>query len=146
MASPFAALISLGSAFFFGLSVVCVKRALRGTSALGASTATTAINVAVLLAVYAVTSQAPFTTEALIFFMTAGLFARALARTLNYLSVERIGASAASTLSNASPLLALPLAYVMLHETLGLHIVAGAILIAIGVVLLGFGAEEVLSP
>lgn len=136
--------MALGSAASFGASVVFVKRALASSTPIAASLLTIGINVIILGGLYAVTAQSSLTPlEALVFFVAAGLLAPGLARTLNFLSVDRIGASAGLTLSNTSPLFVVPLAAIVLQEQVTLQIVGGALLIVAGIVILGAETESI---
>lgn len=144
MASYLTLILAIGTAFSFGASVVLVKRALRGSTPIAASILTIGVNVVVLGGLLALfPQQAPAGLDALVFFVVAGLLAPGLARTMNFLSVERIGASAGLTLSNASPLFVLPIAPFILGEQLTPYIVGGASLIVIGILVLGAETEGI---
>lgn len=132
MSSVFALL----SAIFFAGNAVCVRLALRGSTAATATITSVVTNIGALWLLAAFTGALPrvFQLSALIF-LVAGAFAPALARLSYYESISIIGVARASTLSNTTPVFAAMLAVPILHEQLTWRLLLGTILVIIGVAL-----------
>ena len=132
MSSVFALLSSI----FFAGNAVCVRLALRGSTAATATLASVVTNIAALwlLAVFTGSLSRVFQPASLIF-LAAGAFAPAFARLTYYESISIIGVARASTLSNTTPIFTAILAVPILHEQMTWRLILGTLMVVAGVAL-----------
>ena len=132
MSSVFALLSSI----FFAGNAVCVRLALRGSTAATATLASVVTNIAALwlLAVFTGSLSRVFQPASLIF-LAAGAFAPAFARLTYYESINIIGVARASTLSNTTPIFTAILAVLILHEQMTWRLILGTLMVVAGVAL-----------
>lgn len=78
-----------------------------------------------------------FTLLSLLALAVAGVIHFVLGRSLNYNTVSLLGASRASILANASPLMSVGLAVLLLREEITANILVGAALTVLGPILIG---------
>jgi drug/metabolite transporter (DMT)-like permease len=67
--------------------------------------------------------------------LAAGMFGTGMGSLLYVIGIQQAGAARAALLSSTSPLFALPLAAVVLHERLTARVIAGAIVSVAGIFL-----------
>ena len=132
MSSVFALLSSI----FFAGNAVCVRLALRGSTAATATLASVVTNIAALwlLAAFTGSLSRVFQPASLIF-LAAGAFAPAFARLTYYESINIIGVARASTLSNTTPIFTAILAVPILHEQMTWRLILGTLMVVAGVAL-----------
>lgn len=129
-------LFALLSAIFFAGNALCVRLALRGSTAATATITSVLTNIGALwlLATFAGGLSRVWHPAALIF-LAAGAFAPALARLTYYESINLIGVARASTISNTTPIFSAALAVPLLGEVVSWRLAAGTLLVVIGVAL-----------
>lgn len=129
-------LFALLSAALFAANALCVRLALRGSTAATATLTSVLTNIAALwlLAILG-GSLGRVLHPASLVFLAAGAFAPALARLTYYESINIIGVARAATISNTTPLFAAILAIAVLGEHLTWQLGAGTVLVVIGVVM-----------
>jgi len=127
---------ALLSSIFFAGNAVCVRLALRGSTAATATLASVVTNIAALwlLAVFTGSLSRVFQPASLIF-LAAGAFAPAFARLTYYESINIIGVARASTLSNTTPIFTAILAVLILHEQMTWRLILGTLMVVAGVAL-----------
>lgn len=129
-------LFALVSAALFAGNALCVRLALRGSTATTVTLTSIATNLGTLWVVAALSgSLADAVTSPALIFLLAGAFAPALARLTYYESIHLIGITRASTLSSTSPLFAAILAVPILGEHLSWRVAAGTVFVVTGLVL-----------
>jgi len=127
---------ALLSSIFFAGNAVCVRLALRGSTAATATLASVVTNIAALwlLAAFTGSLSRVFQPASLIF-LAAGAFAPAFARLTYYESINIIGVARASTLSNTTPIFTAILAVPILHEQMTWRLILGTLMVVAGVAL-----------
>jgi drug/metabolite transporter (DMT)-like permease len=129
-----AVLLALASAFLFGSTTVAMRVAFRrGALAEGGALFTVLIAIAVVLPFAVV--QRGFTTGVWPFLL-AGLLGPGLSQFLFTFAVREAGAARTSVVIGSGPLFAIAIAFVFLDEPLEAALVAGAVLIVAGGLLL----------
>lgn len=88
--------------------------------------------VALAVAVLNLEDVSRLSLTALLWFSLVGIVNYVIGRQFNYLSVKYIGAAKAATLFSSSPLFAMALAVTLIGESINLMIVAGTIIIVVG--------------
>jgi DME family drug/metabolite transporter len=132
-------LLALAASLAFAVAAVLIKRGLQHATPLAAvllSVHFTAATVWLLAA--ATESLVPLLTGRVWPFVIAGLAAPGLARLGLYLGVHRVGASRASALASVAPLFAMTMAVAALGERPTWGLLAGAVAIVGGGVLLSY--------
>ncbi len=139
-------LLALLSAAFFAGNAICVRLALRGSSAATAVLVSLITNLGGLWLLAALRgSLAHVLTSASLVFVLAGVFAPALARLTLYKSIDIIGVARATTISNTTPIFSAILAVPFLGETLSWRVALGTVLVVVGVALTVRPEGEVVS-
>jgi drug/metabolite transporter (DMT)-like permease len=129
-----AVLLALASAFLFGATTVAMRVAFRrGALAEGGALFTVLVALAVVLPV--AVAQRDLTTGVWPFLL-AGLLGPGLSQFLFTFAVREAGAARTSVVIGMGPLFAIAIAYVFLGEPLEAALVAGAVLIVAGGLLL----------
>lgn len=126
-------LFALTSAVFFAANALCVRWALRGATATTITLASVVTNLVLLWGVAGIfgAPRVAFGVPALIF-LGAGVLSPALARLTLYESINLIGVSRASMISNTTPIFSALLAVPLLGEQVSWRIGAGTLLVVIG--------------
>jgi drug/metabolite transporter, DME family len=134
---PAAPFLALTAALGFALARVVLKRALPHTTPLTAVVVSIVFTGTVLWGVAVLTAPLSLlATTAIWPFVIAGLVAPGLSRLLVYVGIDRVGAARASAISPIAPFSAIFLAVVFLGERPSPGLLAGAICIVVGSVLL----------
>jgi uncharacterized membrane protein len=132
-------LLALASALAFAAAAILVKRGLQHATPLAAVLLSVHFTAATMWLLAAATqSPAALLTPRVWPFVVAGLAAPGLARLGLYVGVDRVGASRASALAALAPLFAVTIAVLALGEDLGWGLLAGAVAIVAGGVLLAY--------
>lgn len=132
MSSVFALLSSI----FFAGNAVCVRLALRGSTAATATLVSVVTNILALWLLATLTgSLSRVFQPASLTFLLAGAFAPAFARLTYYESINIIGIARASTLSNTTPIFTAMLAVPILHEQMTWRLIVGTLMVVGGVAL-----------
>ncbi len=126
-------IFALVSAALFAGNALCVRLALRGSTAATVTLTSVATNLVTLWVVATLSgSVAKAVTGPALIFLVAGAFAPALARLTLYESIDLIGVTRASTISNTTPIFAAVLAVPVLGEHLSWRVAAGTVLVVVG--------------
>jgi len=126
-------LLALASAALFGAMTIAIRLALRPGDDAGLVTLATVLPAFV---VSLVAAAVPHDAHGAWPFLLAGLLAPGASQILFTLAVREAGASRTSVTVGAAPLVAVAIALVLLHEPLRLPLVAGALCVVAGGVLL----------
>jgi len=142
-----AVLYALLAAFSLGGYTIVVERGLRYSSPLSGILIMLIVETSVLMSLAGFTGGFFFQMEssivfALVAFVLAGVLAPGLGNLLSYVSIERLGVVVSSPISASSPLFATLGAILVLGESPTVSIIAGTILISIGIALVYFGGLE----
>ncbi len=130
------------AALSFGLNAVLVRKALKYTTPATATISVAAVQTLILSTVLAFERPA-FNLEAVGYFIVAGFLAAIMGRTFNYMSIEALGVPISTSLVGTNPLWAMILGVVFLGEVVTLPVIAGSILVVIGVALIsGLGKDS----
>lgn len=128
-----AVLLALASAAAFGAMTVAIRR---GLAAGGGAMRATLATLTTALAITFVSSLPRHDYAGAWKFFLAGLLAPGLSQLLFTLSVREVGASRTSVTVGSAPLFALAIAFVLLGEPVRVPLVAGAVAVVAGGVLL----------
>jgi drug/metabolite transporter (DMT)-like permease len=130
-------LLAFGTALSFTLMNLAVRQGGRGHPGESAVLPTLVVNVAVFTALFAMAGAAggvrDVRTDAALVFMSIGLTGAFLGRTFLFAGISRIGVVRASALKNATPVVTLVLAVVLIGERFTILGVAGIVLILVAV-------------
>ena len=123
---------ALIAAFSFGLSHVLVRKAMRHSTPATATVSVAAVQVAFLSSIL-VFNPPTINWIAIAYFIFAGFLAAIMGRTLNYLSINKLGVPISSSLTGTNPIFAMIIGVIFLGEKTSLAIIAGSVLVVIGV-------------
>jgi len=131
-------LFAIGAAFFYGFSDFLTRVGLRRSNAQSAVLFSTVSGLLapLVIALYTI-PVSQFATRALFFFVLAGIIGPFIARYLLYVGIERLGVSIASPLANIKPAFGALIAVLFLGEKLNAPIIAGTLVIIVGVTVIG---------
>lgn len=136
---------ALIAAFSFGLNAVLVRKGMKESTPVTATLMVAGVQVTILSALLLFDPPA-FNWTAVFYFILAGLFAAILGRTLNYLSIDKLGVPISTSLTGTNPIFALILAVIFLGEKVSTATVLGSLLVVVGIALMsGSGAEGKLN-
>jgi drug/metabolite transporter, DME family len=130
-------LIALLASALFGACAVLLKRGYLHASPLASNLVICASNVAIfwIICIFFVPLEL-FLTTGIVFFIIGGVLGQAFARTMQYTAIDKIGPSRNNTIISSLSLFAAFFAILLLKEKLTWEIMAGTILIMVGVILL----------
>jgi uncharacterized membrane protein len=131
-----AANLALLSSFFISVTTILMKKAIERTNPTSAMLVVTLAGSIIFLLISFFTI--PFSylkSEALLYFVIAGLFSPALVRWLYFISLDRIGPSVSSSILATGPAFTAIIAIVLLNEKITLQISFGIITIIGGIVI-----------
>jgi uncharacterized membrane protein len=131
-----AANLALLSSFFISVTTILMKKAIERTNPTSAMLVVTLAGSIIFLLISFFTI--PFSylkSEALRYFVIAGIFSPALVRWLYFVSLDRIGPSVSSSILATGPAFTAIIAIVLLNEKITLQIGLGIIIIIGGIVI-----------
>jgi uncharacterized membrane protein len=138
-----APLLAIGSAVGFGVAGVLLRRALQYTGPVSAAVVSVSVTTAFIWTIAVVTTPLDrMLTWRVWPFLVAGLVAPGLARLFFFMGIDRIGVARAFSLMAGAPLFAVVLAIAFLGERPGPLLLAGAVAIVAGGVLLARRAHD----
>jgi DME family drug/metabolite transporter len=130
------------TAFSFGLTAVLVRKGLSESTAVTATFVISGVQV-VVLSLLLVLSPPSLSWVAVGYFVVAGLLAATMGRTLNYMSIDRLGVPISTSLSGTNPLFTIVFASILIGEAVEVSTVAGTVLVVAGIALIsGWGGEN----
>ncbi len=133
---------ALVTAFSFGLSAVLVRKGLSESTAVTATLVISGVQV-VVLGFLLLLSPPSLSWAAVGYFVVAGLLAATFGRTLNYMSIDRLGVPISTSLSGTNPLFTIVFASLLIGEAVEASTVAGTALVVAGIALIsGWGGEN----
>jgi len=136
---------ALIAAFSFGLNAVLVRKGMKETTPVTATIVVAGVQVATLSTLLLL-DPPKYNSVAMILFIVAGAFAAILGRTLNYLSIDRLGVPISTSLTGTNPIFALIIAVLFLGEKISAIKALGTVLVVVGIALMsGSKAERQLS-
>lgn len=133
--------LALIAAFSFGLNAVLVRKAMKHTTPATATVSVAGVQV-LILSTLLVFNPPTFNMEAIVYFIAAGIFAAILGRTLNYMSIDKLGVPISTALTGTNPLWAMILGVVFLGEEVTLPTISGSVLVVVGVALISGGDKK----
>lgn len=137
---------ALIAAFSFGLSHVLVRKAMKNSTPVTATVSVAAVQV-VFLSCILVFNPPAINWIAIAYFIIAGFLAAIMGRTLNYLSIDKLGVPISSSLTGTNPIFAMIISVMFLGEKTSLAIITGSILVVTGVgIISGSGNYSELKP
>ena len=137
---------ALMTAFCFGLNAVLVKRGMKESTPVTATLVIASVQVATL-SVLTLLDRPEFNWTAVIYFIVAGIGTAIFGRTLNYVSIDRIGVPISSSITGTNPLFTMVIATIFLGEHVSITTIIGSLLVVAGIVLMsGWGADARLNP
>jgi len=138
-------LYAILAAFSFGLNAVFVRKGMRESSPVTATLVIAGVQVTIL-SLLLLLDIPVFNWRAIIYFIIAGVFSAILGRTLNYISIDRLGVPISTSLSGTNPLFALILAVIFLGEDVSINTLLGSFFVVAGIALMsGWGASNSLN-
>ena len=136
---------ALLAAVSFGLNAVLVRKGMKESTPVTATLTVAAVQVTIL-SVLLLFDLPEINWTAIIYFVLAGFFAAILGRTMNYLSIDKLGVPISTSLTGTNPIFALILAVLFLGESVSMTTVLGTLLVVVGIALMsGWGAENKLN-
>ena len=133
---------ALMTAFCFGLNAVLVKRGMKESTPVTATLVIASVQVATL-SVLTLLDRPEFNWTAVIYFIVAGIGTAIFGRTLNYVSIDRIGVPISSSITGTNPLFTMVIATIFLGEHVSITTIIGSLLVVAGIVLMsGWGVES----
>ena len=129
---------ALLTAFCFGLNAVLVRKGMAHSNAVTATLLVSGVQVSVLGSLL-ILDPPKINPWAAAYFVAAGFLAAILGRTLNYLSIDRVGVPVSTSLTGTNPLFALLLSALLLGEALTLFKTLGVVMVVVGVALVSGG-------
>jgi uncharacterized membrane protein len=131
---------ALITAVAFGFSHVSVRKAMRSCTPVTATLAVSAVQVTILSVILAFNPPV-INFTAILYFVISGFLATILARTMNYLSINRLGVSISSSLTGTNPIFTMIISVLFIGEEATLITISGAFLVVLGVILIsGWGS------
>jgi uncharacterized membrane protein len=124
---------ALLAAFGFGLNAVLVRKGMRESSPVTATLVIAAVQVTIL-SMLLLFDPPEFNWFAVLYFILAGFMAAVLGRTMNYLSIDKLGVPISTSLIGTNPLFAMIIAIIFLGERVSILTILGSILIIAGIV------------
>ena len=139
-------LYALIAAFSFGLNAVMIKRGMKESTPVTATLVIAFVQVAIL-SVLAFLYRPEFNWTAVLYFIVAGVGTAIFGRTLNYISIDKIGVPITSSLTGTNPLFTIIIANIFLGEHVSITTIISSLLVASGIVLMsGWGAKVKIDP
>lgn len=133
---------ALVTAFSFGLTAVLVRKGLSESTAVTATLVISGVQT-VVLGLLLVLSPPSLDWAAVGYFVVAGLLAATMGRTLNYMSIDRLGVPISTSLSGTNPLFTIIFASILIGEAVEASTVVGTVLVFAGIALIsGWGGEN----
>jgi len=131
-----AAILALLSSFLISVTTILMKKSIERTSPASAMIAVTFLGSVIFLLISLFTLPIScLESDALIYFVIAGLFSPALVRWLYFISLDRIGPSVSSSILATGPAFTALIAIVLLNEAITVQISLGIISIIGGIVI-----------
>jgi drug/metabolite transporter (DMT)-like permease len=138
-------LYAILAAFSFGLNAVFVRKGMRESTPVTATLVIAGVQVTIL-SLLLLLDIPMFNWGAILYFIIAGVFSAILGRTLNYISIDRLGVPISTSLSGTNPLFALILAVIFLGEDISINTLLGSFFVVAGIALMsGWGASNSLN-
>ena len=135
-------LYALLAAFSFGLNAVLVRKGMRESTPVTATLSVAAVQVVVLSIVLAFDFPALDWT-AIGYFILAGFLAAIMGRTMNYVSIDKLGVPISSSLTGTNPIFAMILGILFLGERITISNFLGSVFVVFGVMLIsGWGSQN----
>jgi len=136
---------ALLAAVSFGLNAVLVRKGMKESTPVTATLTVAAVQVTIL-SVLLLFDLPELNWTAIFYFVLAGFFAAILGRTMNYLSIDKLGVPISTSLTGTNPIFALILAVLFLGETVSIATILGTLLVVGGIALMsGWGTENKLK-
>jgi DME family drug/metabolite transporter len=131
-----AAILALSSSFFISITTILMKKAIERTNPTSAMLVVTLVGSIIFLLISFFTIPLHYLkSEALLYFVIAGIFSPALVRWLYFISLDRIGPSVSSSILATGPAFTAIIAIVLLNEKITLQISLGILTIIGGIVI-----------
>jgi drug/metabolite transporter, DME family len=139
-----AQLIAFFTAICYASALVSARRGLKYSSPATVTCVSVMIQTVTLWTAVFLTGGVPaVSSTAVLLFVIVGIFQLAV-RLFAYTGVDKIGASRSSALQAVSPLVSAVIAVTFLHEQVTVPIMAGTVLVVIGIVLVSWRPEEMI--
>jgi drug/metabolite transporter (DMT)-like permease len=133
---------ALLAAFSFGLNAVLMRKGMRESTPVTATITVAAVQVLVLSLVMAFDFPT-LNWTAIAYFILAGFLAAIMGRTMNYVSIDKLGVPISSSLTGINPIFAMVLGVLFLGEKLTISTFMGSISVVVGVILIsGWGGKN----
>lgn len=140
-----AQLIALCTAIFYGSALVAARRGLKYSTPMTVTCVSVIVQTVTLWSAVLLTGGIPEVVPMAVFLFVLVGVTQLGVRLFAYTGVHKIGASRSSALQAISPLIAAVIAVTLLQEKPSVTVVAGTVLVAIGIVLLSWRSEEHIS-
>ena len=134
--------LALFTAFGFGLNAVLVRKGLKDSNPATATLVVSAVQVMVL-SILLLADPPEINWVAIAYFAASGIMASTLGRTLNYLSINKLGVAISTSLVGANPLFSTLFAFLFLNESVAVTTVLGSIMVVVGIAVISGKSEAV---
>jgi len=132
--------LALFTAFGFGLNAVLVRKGLKDSNPATATLVVSAVQVTVL-SILLLADPPEINWVAIAYFAASGIMASTLGRTLNYLSINKLGVAISTSLVGANPLFSTLFAFLFLNESVAFTTVLGSIMVVVGIAVISGKSE-----
>jgi uncharacterized membrane protein len=132
---------ALLAAFSFGLNAVLMRKAMKDSTPVTAALSVAAVQVIILSSIL-VFNRPVLNWIAIFYFILAGFLAAIMGRTMNYLSIDKLGVPISTSLTGTNPIFAMILGVIFLGEKITISTVVGSVMVVVGVISIsGWGKE-----
>jgi len=132
--------LALFTAFGFGLNAVLVRKGLKDSNPATATLVVSAVQVMVL-SILLLADPPEINWVAIAYFAASGIMASTLGRTLNYVSINKLGVAISTSLVGANPLFSTLFAFLFLNESVAVTTVLGSIMVVGGIAVISWKGE-----
>lgn len=138
-------LLSLFTAFCYGLSAVLARKGMRDSNPMTGAIVGALVQVVILSGLLMVTLPVALNWYAIAFFIASGILASTLGRLFNYISIERLGVPISASIIGSSPLFSTLFAFLFIGEQVTFPTLIGILLVVSGITVTrsgdGFGSR-----
>ena len=134
-------LLSLFTAFCFGLSAVMARKGMEDSNPLTGALVAALVQVLILSGLQLGSPQPRLDWVAVAYFVASGILASTLGRLCNYMSIEQLGVPVSASIIGSSPLFSTIFAVLFVGEEFVVTTLMGTVLVVVGIALTRSGDD-----
>jgi len=138
-------LLSLFTAFCYGLSAVMARKGMGDSNPLTGAFVAALVQVLILSGLLLGSPPPRMDWVAVAYFVASGILASTLGRLCNYMSIERLGVPVGASIIGSSPLFSTLFAVLLVGEEVAATTLMGTVLVVVGIALIRSG-DDMGSP